>query len=259
MSLKFLQQHFQNWVLSGETSIIKQTTQSAKVSAEDRLGIYSSAYWLRLTEILENDYPGVKALLGEDEFQKMARGYIKTYDSPYYNVRWYGDQLSKYLSSTLPYSHHPYLAEMASFEWAMTLSFDAEDIDIASMDDVLTIGPSEWPTMIFQTHPGLQRLNLSWNIAITWNCVDAGHEIKEPQKYEHLVPWLIWRSDLKIYFRSLETDEAFSLDSIIEGASFGEICEGLCEWHDEAGAALVAASMLKRWLADGVITEISIA
>ena len=258
MSLKTLQENFQNWILSGDTSIIKQTTYSGTVSAEDRLGIYSSAYWLRLAEVLENDYPGVSALLGESEFQEMARNYIKRHDSPYYNVRWYGDQLSKYLSNTLPYAHHPYLAEMAFFEWSMTLSFDAEDTNIASMDDVLNIEPSEWPAMVFQTHPSLQRINLSWNIVNIWNCVDAGTEIEKPQKYDQAVPWLIWRNDLKIYFRSLDIDEVFSLDAVIEGASFGEICEGLCEWHEESKVALIAASMLKRWLADGLIKTISL-
>ena len=257
-SLKALQEDFQNWVLLGNDSIIQQTTSNEKVSSDVRLGIYANAYWLRLAEVLDNDYPGVKALLGDEEFQTMARAYINAHNSPYYNVRWYGDLLAQYLSKTLPYAHKPFLAEMAAFEWAMTLTFDAKDDVSASMEDVLAITPEQWPEMTFQMHPALQRLDLAWNVPAIWNSVDAREDIVEPLKSSNTTPWLLWRNDLIIYFRSLETDEAWGLDAIINGASFGEICEGLCEWHEETNVALTAASMLKRWLADGLIKDIDL-
>ncbi len=34
-------------------------------------------------------------------------------------------------------------------------------------------------------------------------------------------------------FVSLSLDEAWAIDAMINGANFGEICEGLCQWVDE--------------------------
>jgi hypothetical protein len=38
--------------------------------------------------------------------------------------------------------------------------------------------------------------------------------------------------------------------------NFGELCERLCEWVEESSAAFHAASMLKRWMIDGLLTRI---
>ncbi len=39
--------------------------------------------------------------------------------------------------------------------------------------------------------------------------------------------------------------------------SFGEICAGLCEWVDEAQAPARAAGMLRAWVDEGWIAQVT--
>jgi hypothetical protein len=68
--------------------------------------------------------------------------------------------------------------------------------------------------------------------------------------------WVLWRRDLIVRWRSLAADEAVALDALRSGAPFGEICELLCEHVDPDGAGMHAASLLKRWLNDGLLSGV---
>jgi hypothetical protein len=77
-----------------------------------------------------------------------------------------------------------------------------------------------------------------------------------PKQASHETAWLLWRRALQIHWRSLEQDEASTIDACMAGHKFGELCERLCEWVEESSAAFHAASMLKRWMIDGLLTRI---
>ena len=68
---------------------------------------------------------------------------------------------------------------------------------------------------------------------------------------------MIWRSGLVQRFRSLAADEAWALDRAREDASFSELCEGLCDWHEQAEVAGAAAAMLKQWVGDGMVVGLA--
>jgi hypothetical protein len=53
-----------------------------------------------------------------------------------------------------------------------------------------------------------------------------------------------------VRWRRLEDDEAEALHALAADATFGVVCERLSAIHDDG--ALRAASLLKRWLADGL-------
>ena len=57
-------------------------------------------------------------------------------------------------------------------------------------------------------------------------------------------------------FRSLEADEAWALEAMMNHLSFGEICAGLCHWLAEAHAAPRAAALLRGWVDEGWIAAV---
>lgn len=57
-------------------------------------------------------------------------------------------------------------------------------------------------------------------------------------------------------FYSLEQDEAWAIDSMLKELTFGELCEGLCQWHHEDTVGMKAATLLKNWIQAGLISEI---
>ena len=256
--LRRLQEDFQNYLLTADGRVQTQVLGSAQVGATERLAIYADAYRLRLLEALDTDFPGLHALLGDAEFDAMGRAYIAAHPSPYFSLRWYGDRLSEFLRSTEPYSKYPAFAEMAEFEWAKNDAFDAAEDRVASIADMAAIPPAAWPGLRFRLHPSVRRLGLRWNVPTVWKADDAGAEPPTLECAEYPIAWLLWRQDLQTYFRSLSVHEAWGLDALRRGASFADMCEGLCEWINAPEVAVHAAGLLKQWLTDGLIAEIQV-
>jgi hypothetical protein len=256
MTLRGLQAQFQAYLLRPEQrAIVERVTSNAKVSAETRLGIYAEAYRLRLIEALDTDFPVLHALLGDDEFDRMARAYIDAHPSRHFSIRWFGKRLSEFLRAAAPYNEHSALAEMATFEWTMTLAFDAANDPLIALGDMAALPPASWPGMRLTAHASLHRLDLRWNVPAVWKAHTAGDDVNAPVENPLPVAWIVWRQDLTTYFRSLSVDEAWALDTLIAGQTFADICQGLCEWIDAQHVATHAAGLLKSWISDGMIAK----
>jgi hypothetical protein len=251
-----LQAAFQGFILGNDPAINAEIVGTAKVDAATRLGIYANAYRLRLLEALDTDYPGLHTIAGDEEFDRMGRAYIDAHPSSFRSLRWFGDRMSEFLRTTEPYSDYPVFADMAAFEWAMSDAFDAEDSPVASVDDMARIPPEAWPELRFAPHASLRRLDLRWNVPAVWKAIDTEQEPPELEDGEYPVAWLVWRRELRTYFRSLDVAEACALDAMRHGETFAEICEGLTEWIDAQNVPAHAAGLLKLWLGDGLIREI---
>jgi len=257
MSLRDLQSDFQRYLLSpAQRAIAGRIASSDRLAADTRLGIYAEAYRLRLIEALDTDFPTLHALLGDDEFDRMARAYIDAHPSRHFSIRWFARYLSDFLRTTAPYPAHPALSEMAAFEWTMTLAFDAADDPPVSVDDMAAVPPASWADTVLLPHASLHRLDLRWNVPTVWKARTDGGDIEAPQENPLPVAWIVWRQDLTTYFRSLAVDEAWALDAMIAGQTFAELCEGLCEWIDAQHVAAHAAGLLKQWIGDGMISNI---
>lgn len=251
-----LEQDFQHCMLGNNLEMAGQVVGDAQASAQERVQVYVEGYRLRLLEVLEDNFDGLHGLVGDEEFDRLGRAYIEAYPSTHPSVRWFSQHLAQFLRETAPYSAHPYLAEMAAFEWAQGRVFDAADDAAVSMEDLAALAPEAWAGARFTLRAAVQQLALHWNISAVWQALEAGQTPPEPQRSAQPQGWLLWRQDLNTHWRSLGEDEAWALQAVREGRSFAELCEGLCQWHAESAVALQAASLLKRWLADGLVAAV---
>ncbi|HEY3645125.1 MAG TPA: DNA-binding domain-containing protein [Gammaproteobacteria bacterium] len=256
-ALQELEHAFKDCMLGETLDMRGQVVSNAKASAEERVHVYVEGYRLRLLEVLEDSFPGLHGLLGDEQFGQMGRAYIAAHPSTHPSVRWFCQHLPEFLNSTGPYDAHPHLAEMAAFEWAQGLAFDSADVPPLDMQALATVPPEAWGEVKFQFHPSVQRLDLTSNMPKFWQALTAEEEPPAISSDEP-VAWLVWRKELDTHWRSLGEDEAAMLDMAQHGASFGELCEGLCQWHAPEGVAMQAASYLKLWLSDGLITGIEV-
>jgi hypothetical protein len=257
-TLQDLQSDFQSFLLHRQENIRTQVVGTDKVSADRRLAIYYDAYRLRLLEALDSNYPVLHGWIGDEEFEKLGLAYLAAHPSTHFSIRYFGHELARFLAAGETYRDKPFLSEMAQFEWAMTVAFDAPDSALTQLEDMATIVPEAWPGLRFQMQDSVQRLNLEWNVPVIWKAIDAGQAPEEPQRSEYPKSWLLWRQDLKTYFRSLSVDEAWALDAAANGGTFAMICEGLCEWIDAQHVAAHAAGLLKQWISDGLIRSIEV-
>ena len=112
-SLADLQRAFQDYLLARSDGFAGAVRDTRKADRQTLLGVYRDAYALRLIEVLTNDYPGLMAMAGPADFDRMARAYIAAHPSHHPSVRWFGARLAGFLASTAPYSGLAAAAEMA--------------------------------------------------------------------------------------------------------------------------------------------------
>ncbi len=248
-----LETTFQNYLLHDNPAIFQHVIGTNKVPIDVRLEIYGHAYRARLHDALAVSYPVLQDYLGEEQFETLCLDYINDYPSPFRSIRWFGDHLPAFLQS---YEEFPYLAELAQFEWTMALVFDAADKSTIQLEHMQQIPPEQWNTLRLQTHPSIHRLTFSWNVIQIWQAINDEQTPDEPQQSSVPIEWILWRNELISQFSSLPADEAWAIDAMINNQTFGEICEGLCQWVDEANVGMHAASLLKGWITAGLITNI---
>jgi hypothetical protein len=244
----------QAWVLHGAPAIEAAVIGDARADARTRLQVYADAYRLRLLEVLRNDYPVLLARLGLEAFEQRGRSYIAAHPSDTPSVRWFGRHLSEHLRATEP--ERAELSELAAFEWAQGEVFDAPDERLAMMEEVGAIPAAAWPGMRLLLHPAVRRLRLRSNAPALASAHGGGRELPATAIEDSAQDWLLWRQDLNIHWRPLSPDEAGAFDVVQGGGGFGQICERLCQWLAPEDVAMHAASLLKRWLSEGLLTQI---
>ena len=248
-----LQEDFQEYLLRGTRAIEAEVLGSERVPVATRLGIYGGAYGSRLIDALKTSYPALAELLGEEDFEALGAAYVRAHDSPFFTIRHYGDALEAFLGVYPDTADVPLLAELARWEWTLCAVFDAADAVPLVATALARVAPAQWAGLRFTFHPSVRRLALRWNAPQLWKALTEGEERPQLRVVEEPVEWLLWRQDLKSYFRSLEPPEAAALDAARAGATFGELCERLSAVHGAGRAAAAAAALLSGWVAAGLL------
>jgi hypothetical protein len=257
MNLTALQHAFQGYVLHGADGIAERIEPGPLANHRRRLAIYYDAYRLRLVEALGTDFDALVAMMGKDAFESACRAYVEAMPSVFRNVRWYGSGLSAFLREAPPWRERPWLADIAHFEWALTLAFDAADASHVRFTDLSALQGDAWATLGFRLHPSVRTIELRANAPAIRKAVDLGAPAPEPTLADEPLTWLIWRKDLSPHFRSLSKPEAWALHRARDGSSFPAICEGLCDWLAADEAAAAAAGWLRTWVDDQLITALT--
>jgi hypothetical protein len=255
MSLAQLQQALQAHVIDGDVAIATAIESSAEISAATRLRIYSDAYRLRLIEALAANFPVLAQALGEMSFGRLAQEYLAVYPSRHYSIRWFGHRLAEFLSEYPDYRPQLWLTELAAWEWKIASAFDAQDAAALTVEQLATVAPDAWPELRFAVHPSVQRITLATNVVAIVKAVANETTLPTPS-IQSCTEWLIWRRDLEVQYRSLDSVEAAALDSIIAGATFEELCAALAaHGQDEEQVPLIAANLLKQWIVDECLNQ----
>ena len=254
--LRTLQQRFKAYITGQSEDFEQDIISTEQAQAEHRLGAYYNAYRLRLIECLATDFSALQKQLGEEAFEYLVLDYLQRYPSEHPSVRWAGQHMAEFLLQTeLP--EKQFLAELAAFEWAQGLCFDAADSDqLFGLDDMAHLPPESWPHLTLHFHPSVRWLDLSWNVPPYWVALDNREQPLQAVREDIPTRWLMWRRDLNPNWRSLDSAEAWAIEAAVEGANFSALCEGLLEWIGTDAVALTAAGYLKQWIHDELISSI---
>ena len=90
-----------------------------------RIRVYSDAYYLRLRDVLREDFPRLASLLGSERFDDVVSEYLEVFPSKQPSVRHLGRVLTEFLRRRQDVPKC--LADLAELEWARVEVFDAPD------------------------------------------------------------------------------------------------------------------------------------
>jgi hypothetical protein len=179
MNLLELQRRFNEALttpLNSEEGISDRTTQGEsmrqvadaiikpndRLNATERLEIYSRSYWFRIISSLNEDFVGLRAVVGDRKFDGLIQAYLAANPSRSFTLRNLGSRLEGWLRANPHYTHpHERLAlDMVRLEWADTECFDAAEEPMLKLQQIAQLG--EDPTLRLQ--PNVQLLALQYPV-----------------------------------------------------------------------------------------------
>jgi len=210
-----------------------------RLSSAERLEIYSRSYWFRLISSLNEDFVGLRAVVGDEKFDALVQAYLTANPSRSFTLRDLGSRLESWLRANPQYIHpHEQLAlDMVRLEWVDSECFDAAENPQLTPDDIAQLG--EDPRLHLQPH--IQLLELQYPVdKLLLEIRDAGEDesdeasntfsqrrsrarVKSVRKSKPKPVFVVvHRVDYLVYFKRV-TPEAFRmLRSLGSGMSLSE-------------------------------------
>jgi hypothetical protein len=252
-----LQSVMQRSILEGDNATLSFLKPPPNDTPEVMFGVYKHAYAARLVEVAGNDHEFLKAYLGDEQFNAMARGYVKAYPSHNPNARWFAHRLPDYLAGHEPWSEHPELAELAALERALNDAFDAPDAPVFTLADMQSLESERVADAVFSIHPSMRMLKAKTNVTGIWSALKSEERPPKPEALSEPIDIVVWRQGLASRFRLLGAEEAMALGEAAKGVPFGVLCEMIATMSDPDTAALRAGSYLRGWVEAELVSGIA--
>jgi hypothetical protein len=196
-----------------------------RLTSFERLEIYNRMYWFRVLDSLYDDCPGLRAVLGDRKFMKLAEAYIYSHPSNSFTLRDLPARLAKFIRANPQYTkpHTDLCHDLARFEWARVVVFDTASLPVFTLDNLLDVPPEKHGRLRFELQPYLQLLQLDYPVdefilavknreagllrGDASNAPSALRQVRQrkvtlPQRARTFIA--IHRLDSRIYFKQLE-------------------------------------------------------
>ncbi|MBE8167125.1 MAG: DUF2063 domain-containing protein [Shewanella sp.] len=263
-NLKALQDSFFDYIMRASANeidakdhpFISQVAEQSGISAEARLQIYSNGYFARLRSTIETDHDTLAHYLGDELFDKMVQEYVASQPSHFRSLRQFCDALPAFLADTAPFNEHPQIADIATFERRLLNSFDAQDSQRATFEDLQSLPAEYWPQTQLRFHSSVQLFSCHSNAVEVWQAVKA-EETPPDVDIDNQRHWLLWRGHTRLTeFISLSPHQFDLIRGFIDGATIAAQCEMMLEYFDEQQAPTEVLGALQAWFSMGLVRSL---
>lgn len=222
-----------------------------RMSSVERLEIYNRVYWFRILSSLAEDFPGLRAIIGQRAFDRLLIAYLTECVSESFTLRNLGSRMEKWLGE------HPEFAgknkrmalDMVRLEWADIDVFDSAELPKVTEDDLRNLGEDP----VFHLQPYLRLLDLSFpvdDVLLQIRHDEEGEEQKTdiasnvvmmesaPRKHSKLrslpkpkkVYLAVHRQDNEVYFKRLQPEAFALLRALQQGKPLSEAIAESVNW-----------------------------
>ncbi|HTZ31612.1 MAG TPA: DNA-binding domain-containing protein [Methylomirabilota bacterium] len=204
-----------------------------RLTSFERLEIYNRQYWFRVLDGFYEDFPGLRAVLGDRRFDAVAKAYLTDCPSRSFTMRDLGSRLESWLRKHPRRAGNrlPLALDMVRLEWAEIEAFDSAAVTPVSIQTLQEAKPAK---LRLKLQPYIRLLDLRYPVDNLLLAVkhDAGTNVAsnamaERQKRKKVaavarlkpVPTYlaVHRVDNMVYFRRLEREESAILTALQRG------------------------------------------
>jgi len=240
----------------GLNSLLVEETPGEAV---ERMEVYAQMYFWRLYESLQEDFPVVQAILGEEKFHRLVVDYLQDHPSRTRDLAELSAELPRFLAVHplgAP-NAHPYLADMARLEWARIEVEREADAFALTAELLKRVPPEQWGKIRLQLIPACRLVSSAWDILTPWQqCILESQKSLASVQPQPLT-LLIWRQRFNTMILSIENLETRLLKECVSGMEFQNICEILSEQEPDS-AAERAAHYLNKWVQNELLLSESL-
>lgn len=269
MKLADFQSLFQARILAGpgeaDAPLIEALRESQRGAARaELLNVYQTGYRVRLESFLYEDYPGLRRLVGDEDFEALAREYVEANPPRDRNARWYTTGLPEYMRDHPRWGGDRQALSMAVFERAIVDAFDAPDADPLTLQALAEFAPEDSPNLVFEFHPSVILLAAAAGTFAAYEADDDDEEGGEGGCNKAPAPEdgateaiVVWRCNEESAFRELDPDEHVAMSEAKAGRAFGDICQMAAFQQSGDIEPERLAQFLASWFEDGMIVGVS--
>jgi len=232
-----------------------------RLTSFERLEIYNRQYWFRILSALSEDFPGLRAIVGERRFERLAVAYLLDCPSRSFTMRNLGAQLEVWLRA------HPEQIEkceqvaldMVRLEWAEIEAFDGAVQPKLTEAELPDLGPDPK----FELQPYIRLLDLSYPVDDL--LIRVRHEGEPAELASNAVTELVHssarrrrlpkperiflavhRADNSVYFKRIDQEAYTILCALRDGKRLSEAIDAV-DWSDRPPEDASAA--VQQWFA----------
>ena len=206
-----------------------------RLTSFERLEIYNRQYWFRIFSALTDDFPGVRAVLGDRQFDALSKAYLRDCPSASFTLRNLGAKLEGWLRKHPKFAgnRHKLAVDMARLEWADIDAFDGEALPALKAEDLAGANPA---ALRLKLQPYVQLLDLRYPVDdlllavkgknqddddFASNAFNEKHRRKRVAAVARLKPvdifLVVHRVDSFVYFRRVDREEFAILSALRAG------------------------------------------
>jgi hypothetical protein len=215
--------------------------RNERLTSFERLEIYNRQYWFRILSSFAEDFPGLRAVLGEKKFDAVAKAYLIAHPSRSFTMRNLGSNLESWLRkhSAMAGSRKNLALDMVRLEWADINAFDGKAEPALKPEDLAAADASK---LRLRLQPYIHLLDLRYpvddlllevrdteDVEVASNAFDEHRKRKRVRAVARLKPDAIFlavhRLDFSVYFRRLEREEFVILSELHKGKTLSRAIE----------------------------------
>lgn len=212
-----------------------------RLTSFERLEIYNRQYWFRVLSSFAEDFPGLRAVLGDRKFDALAKAYLADCPSRSFTLRNLGSRLEQWLRRHPSWagSRQKLALDMVHLEWADIEAFDGKSEPALKPEDLTGATGTK---LRLRLQPYVQLLGLHYPVDelllevrddedtdFASNAFSERRKRNRVRAVARLKPSAIFlavhRLDYSVYFRRLELEEFVILNELRDGKALDRAIE----------------------------------